>query len=219
LRSLARIARELGNGTLRATVSQNLAIPFILDEDLPQVYTRLDEMGLAEPDAHRITDVVSCPGADYCSLAITKSMGVGARVREHLLGGETDVARIGKFRIQISGCPNSCGQHHIGDIGLTGLMVKGSDGVERPHYSILVGGGVTGDNPTLAKRLPGKYPEEITPRIIAAIANHYLEGRQEGESFKEFAARMGVDFFTRIAKTIGGDSRVDAPDPEPEAID
>lgn len=219
LRSLARIARELGNGTLRATVSQNLAIPFILNEDLSQLYARLKEVGLSEPDAHRITDVVSCPGADYCSLAITKSMGVGARVREHLKGGEMDVARIGKFRIQISGCPNSCGQHHIGDIGLTGLMVKGSDGVERPHYSILVGGGVTGDNPTLAKRLPGKYPEEITPRIIASIANHYLESRQEGESFKEFAARMGVDYFTQIAKTVGGSSGVDATDPEPEAID
>ncbi len=220
LRALAQTCRELGNGTVRTTVSQNIAVPWITDADLPEFYSRLVDIGLAEPDAHHITDVVSCPGADYCSLAITKSMGVGARVREHLAGGQTDVDRLGRFRIQISGCPNSCGQHHIGDIGLTGLMVKGKDGVERPHYSILVGGGVTGENPTLAHRISGRYPEEDTPRIIAAFAQYYLDNRKDGEGFREFVQRMGVERFSQMARSIAHEKYLNNnADPEMDAID
>ena len=98
-----------------------------------------------------ITDVVACPGGDYCSLAITQSMGVAARIREHLDSGSTRqeaddlIAAVGRFDIKISGCPNSCGQHHIADIGMTGLMVNGKDGVERPHYSLRVGGSCGGE--------------------------------------------------------------------------
>jgi len=220
MRLLAQITRELGNATIRTTVSQNFAIPHVTDADLQELYSRLDDMGLSEPDAHHITDVVSCPGADYCAIAITKSMGVGASVREYLKNGSADVDKLGNFRIQISGCPNSCGQHHIGDIGLTGLMVKGRDGVERPHYSILVGGGVTGDNPTLAHRLQGKYPEEETPKIIATISNYYLDNREGEESFKDFVARKGLDEFTKIARSIAHTKYLDdVEDPEPEAID
>ncbi|MCH8029243.1 MAG: nitrite/sulfite reductase [Candidatus Dadabacteria bacterium] len=219
LRSLAQITRELGNGTIRTTVSQNFVIPYIVDSDLTELYSRLKELELAEPNAHHVDDVVSCPGADYCSIAITKSMGVGAKVRAHLQGRQTDVDKLGKFRIQISGCPNSCGQHHIGDIGLTGLMVKGKDGIERPHYSILVGGGITGDNPTIAQRLTGKHPEEATPKIIAAIANNYLENKEGDEAFKDYVARVGLQTFSRIARAISRENVVDAPDPKPGAID
>ena len=172
-----------------------------------------------ESDVHHINDVVSCPGADYCSIAITSSMGVGAKVIDHLQDGATDVERLGNFRIQISGCPNSCGQHHIGDIGLTGLMVKGRDGVERPHYSILVGGGITGDSPQLAQRLKGKYPEEETPKIIAAFANDYLENKNDGESFKEFVNRQELTYFVDIAQSISGTKRIEVEDAQPPAVD
>ena len=78
-----------------------------------------------------INDVVACPGLDYCSLAVTRSMGVGDRVRQHLAESGIDAEQLGSFHIKISGCPNSCGQHHIGDIGLTGMMVKDEAGSGR----------------------------------------------------------------------------------------
>src|SRR4029078_413102 len=126
------------------------------------------------------------PGTDYCSLAITNSMGVGARVREHLEANssraEVDnlIRNIGEFRLKISGCPNSCGQHHVADIGMTGLMVKGKDGVERPHYSLRVGGGC-GPDARIGDRLDGRVPEEETPKVIAAIAKCYVTERADGE--------------------------------------
>lgn len=219
MRAIAQISRELGNGTVRATVSQNIYIPHIVNEDLFDLWERLVELELAEADAHRITDVVSCPGADYCAIAITRSMGVGARVREHLLQGPTDVDKLGTFRIQISGCPNACGQHHLGDIGLTGVMVKGTDGIERPHYNILVGGGITGDNPRFSQRLTGKYPEEETPKIIAAITNTYLDEKQGEESFKDWVERKGISSISRIARKISGRKMVEAKDVQPAPSD
>jgi sulfite reductase beta subunit-like hemoprotein len=107
------------------------------------------------------------------------------------------ITQVGELEIKISGCPNACGQHQIGDIGMTGLMVKGKDGVERPHYSLRVGGSV-GQNARIGERLDGRVPEEETPIVIAAIARHYLAERGAGESFRDFVARVGADEVGRV---------------------
>ncbi|MDI1450534.1 nitrite/sulfite reductase [Polyangium sp. 6x1] len=203
MRRLAALSRSYGNGEVRTTNTQNFVMRFVPEGHLVALHRALSQIGLAEPDAGHITDIVACPGADYCSLAITKSMGVGARVREHLSESgsraEADdlVQKIGAFDIKISGCPNSCGQHHVADIGMTGLMVKGKDGVERPHYSLRVGGGC-GPDAKIGDRLDGRVPEEETPKVIAAIARHYVAERAEGESFREFVARKGASEIGRI---------------------
>jgi sulfite reductase beta subunit-like hemoprotein len=203
MRHLSRFAREYGNGEVRTTNTQNFVMRWVPEGRLVALHRALSLAGLGEPDAGHITDVVSCPGTDYCSLAITSSMGVGARVREHLsLSGsrvEADdmIRQIGLFDIKISGCPNSCGQHHVADIGMTGLMVKGKDGVERPHYSLRVGGGC-GEDARIGERLDGRVPEEETPKVIAAIARYYLAERAEGESFREFVARKGPGEIGRV---------------------
>ncbi|MDI1481983.1 nitrite/sulfite reductase [Polyangium sp. y55x31] len=203
MRRLAALSREYGNGEVRTTNTQNFVMRFVPEGNLVALHRALSQIGLAEPDAGHITDIVSCPGADYCSLAITKSMGVGALVRDHLSESgnraEADdlVQKIGAFDIKISGCPNSCGQHHVADIGMTGLMVKGKDGVERPHYSLRVGGGC-GPDAKIGDRLDGRVPEEETPKVIAAIARHYVAERAEGESFREFVVRKGASEIGRI---------------------
>jgi sulfite reductase beta subunit-like hemoprotein len=203
MRALADIARKFGNGELRTTNTQNFVLRWVPEGRLVGLHRALGLVGLAEPDAGHITDVVACPGGDYCSLAITKSMGVGAKVREHLVpqGARVEaddlVHQIGLFDIKISGCPNSCGQHHIGDIGMTGLMVKGKDGIERPHYSLRVGGAV-GPNARIGERLDGRVPEEDTPRVIAAIARYFVSERGEGESFKEFVSRVGAEEIGKV---------------------
>jgi sulfite reductase beta subunit-like hemoprotein len=199
-RVLAALADEYGNGTLRTTNEQNVALPFVSGAALRHLYGRLDAIGLGEGCANHLTDVVSCPGADYCSLAITRSMGMAERIREHLQVAGVSAVELGEFRVKISGCPNSCGQHHVGDIGLTGMLTKGADGKERPHYSILVGGGVGEDAAALGQRLAGRYPEECAPHAIVAVAGCYKRERLEGETFQQFVCRVGVDQLSAAAQ-------------------
>ncbi len=204
-RAIAELAETYGNGTLRISNEQNLLLPFISGKDVPDVYRRLVEIGLSESGANHITDVVSCPGADYCSLAVTRSMGMAERVRHHLSESGLSADTIGELHVKISGCPNSCGQHHVGDIGLTGMMIKGKDGVERPHYSILLGGHVGERDNAIGKRLGGRFPEAVAPRAIVAIAECYRTRRVTGEPFHEFVQRIGMDELSKVAAAAAPD--------------
>jgi len=196
MRRLAALVRRWGNGTLRATNDQNFVLPFVADASLAAVHADLCDLGLGNADAGTIADVVSCPGMDYCSLAITRSMGVAERVRDHLLADpETRngfAAMLGPFGIKVSGCPNSCGQHHVGDIGLTGHSVTDDDGVQRPYYSILAGGSVGEGRGRIGRRL-GRFAEEQAPAAIVGLARFYARERQPGERFPEFVERVGME--------------------------
>jgi sulfite reductase beta subunit-like hemoprotein len=201
MRALGAIARRFGNGTLRATDDQNVIVPWIAEAALPAVHAALVAVELGNPDVSTINDVVSCPGMDYCSLAITRSMGMAERIRAHLLhDGEGFAARLGVFGVKISGCPNSCGQHHVGDIGLTGHTVKEDDGLQRPYYSILVGGSVGEGRGRIGKRL-GRYREEDASAAVAALARYYEKERGAGERFPEFVDRIGLPRLTDVAKS------------------
>jgi len=112
--------------------------------------------------------------------------------------GDGFPARLGRFGIKVSGCPNSCGQHHVGDIGLTGHSVTDSDGVERPYYSILVGGSVGEGRGRVGQRL-GRFPEQDTPAAIAGVARFYEERRQAGETFPAFVDRIGLKELAGVA--------------------
>lgn len=200
MRGIARLARTYGNGTLRATIDQNLVVPWVPEASLPAFHSGLVEIGLANPDVSTIADVVSCPGMDYCSLAVTRSMGMAEHIRAHLLrDGEDFPARLGQFGVKISGCPNSCGQHHVGDIGLTGHSVTGDDGLQRPSYSVLVGGAVGEGTARVGKRL-GRFTEAEAPAAVAGIARHYERERKPGETFAAFVDRVGLPALNEVAK-------------------
>ena len=199
-RAIGVLAAELGAGVVRAMNDQNLMVPWIPGGRLPEFHGRLREIGLANADALHITDVVSCPGADYCSLAVSRSMGVAAAIRSHLLAINGQVEELGVFRIRISGCPNSCGQHHVGDIGLTGLSLKGDDGQDHPHYSMLVGGSVGEGTATVGRRLTGRFPEGDVPRVIGALAECFRRDRHAGERFGDFVDRVGTDRLSAVAR-------------------
>jgi sulfite reductase beta subunit-like hemoprotein len=202
MRRLAALVCRYGNGTLRATNDQNFVLPFIPEASLAAVHAALEDLGLGNADAGTIADVVSCPGMDYCSLAITRSMGVAERVRDHLLADPATsdgfAAALGPFGIKVSGCPNSCGQHHVGDIGLTGHSVTGEDGVQRPYYSILVGGSVGEGRGRVGRRL-GRWAEEAAPQAIVAVARFYERERRPGERFPEFIDRVGMERAAAVA--------------------
>jgi len=204
LRRLLPLCETYGNGTVRATNDQNFVLPFIADRDVAAVYDTLALLRLAEPNALHLSDVTSCPGADYCNVAVTRSMGVAQRIRLHFASSQAAIERLGKFRIKISGCPNSCGQHHVGDIGLTGMMVKDPEGRERPHCAILLGGRVGERTGAVAHRLRGKFPDEVVPGVIDAVTSFFRDHRVAGEGFRDFIDRVGVDEMQRLAESAAG---------------
>ncbi len=199
-RALAEMVRTIGSGELRATNDQNLMVPWIPGARLDEFYAKLCAIGLGASDALHITDVASCPGADYCSLAVSRSMGVAVAIRNHLLAMNGHVEDLGVFRIRISGCPNSCGQHHVGDIGLTGLSLKGEDGQNHPHYSMLVGGRVGEQDAAVGRRITGRFPEAEVPGVVAALAEFYRQERRRGEVFGDFVVRVGTDRLSEVAR-------------------
>src|SRR4029453_8298713 len=166
--------------------------------------------GMAEPGAELVRDVVTCPGADTCNLAVTQSRGLGAAIGQLL--EDEGLAEVGGLRINISGCTNSCGQHHTSDIGFYGAERR-AHGQSAPGYQMLLGGYVGetkvhfGDR---ALRLPAKAAADATARGVRRFA----DGRQAGESFRDWLDRSGG------AKGIGGELKdldvFPTPDEAPE---
>src|SRR5581483_9083532 len=138
LRGVARIASDVGDGLVRTTTEQNLLLGFIPLGKLPGLYTALRELGLGDAGAQEIDDVVTCPGAYSCNLGITKAMNLGAAVQDVVR--EYSDPGVRALSIKISGCPNSCGHHWVGNIGFYGNARK-LDGKEVPYYQMLLGGG------------------------------------------------------------------------------
>jgi sulfite reductase (ferredoxin) len=185
-RALAGIQRELGL-EVRLTNRQNVALRGLTEEQLPALYERLEGIGMAQPGAELARDVVTCPGADTCNLAVTQSRGLGAAIGEKL--EEEGLAEVGGLRVNISGCTNSCGQHHTADIGFFGAERR-AHGRSAPGYQMLLGGYV-GDEQIhfgdKALRLPARNAPEATARVVRRFAAE----RQAGESFRAWVDRAG----------------------------
>jgi sulfite reductase (ferredoxin) len=185
-RALAAIQRDLGL-EVRLTNRQNVAVRGLTEEQLPGLFDRLDAIDMAQPGAELVRDVVTCPGADTCNLAVTQSRGLGAAIGDRL--EEEGLAEVGGLRINISGCTNSCGQHHTSDIGFFGAERR-AHGRSAPGYQMLLGGYVGqerihfGDK---ALRLPAKRAAEATVRVVRRFADE----RGAGESFREWMDRAG----------------------------
>jgi sulfite reductase beta subunit-like hemoprotein len=183
---LASLQRELG-AEVRVTNRQNVVFRGLEEAMLPRLYAGLENLGMAEPGAELARDVVSCPGADTCNLAVTQSRGLAADIGRAL--EEAGLADVGGVRINISGCSNSCGQHHVADIGFFGLERR-AHGHSAPGYQLLLGGHV-GDAQVefgqKALRLPAKACSEAVVRIVGRFAG----GREAGETFRQWLDRAG----------------------------
>jgi sulfite reductase beta subunit-like hemoprotein len=185
-RALAAIQRELG-ATVRATNRQNVVFRDLTDEQLRTLHQRLDAIGMAKPGAELSRDVVACPGADTCNLAVTQSRGL-ARAIGDLLEAE-GLAEVGGIRTNISGCTNSCGQHHAYDIGFMGAERR-AHGHSAPGYQMLLGGYVAKEQIEFgqrALRLPAKNAPEAAIRVV----RRYAEEREAGEEFRIWLERVG----------------------------
>jgi sulfite reductase (ferredoxin) len=195
LRALASIQRELG-ADVRLTNRQNLVFRGLTDEQLPRLFDRLAAIGMAEAGAELVRDVVACPGADTCNLAVTQSRGLAAAIGDRL--EEEGLAEVGGLRINISGCTNSCGQHHIADIGFFGAERR-AHGQSAPGYQMLLGGYVGEEQINFgdkALRLPAKNAPEAVVRVV----RRFTQERSAGESFRGWLDRSGGA--TAIADTL-----------------
>jgi sulfite reductase beta subunit-like hemoprotein len=185
-RALAAIQRELG-ADVRLSNRQNVVFRGLTEAQLPVLYSRLEAIEMARPGAELARDVVACPGADTCNIAVTQSRGLAKAIGERL--EEEGLAEIGGVRINISGCTNSCGQHHASDIGFFGAERR-AHGKAAPGYQMLLGGYVGQEQIHFgekALRLPAKAAPEAAVRVIRRFADE----RSAGETFRGWMDRVG----------------------------
>ncbi len=199
MHALAHLSRSAGDGLLRVTVDQNLVLAFVPLRALPQVYAALDKVGLAEGGAHQLEDIITCPGAYSCNLALTKSMNLGAALAGVVRDYSDPQVRL--LSIKISGCPNSCGQHWIGDIGFYGNARK-INGKEVPYYLMLLGGGYDTGGVMRFGVAVQSIPARLAPAAVQRVLNHFLEHRQNGESFREYVLRHKVETFRGMTNDL-----------------
>lgn len=194
-RGIARLASTAGDGTVRVIIDQNLLLTFIPLARLPQVYAALQELDLAESGAGEIDDVVTCPGAYSCNLALTKTMNLGAALQQAVR--EYSDARVKELHIKASGCPNSCGQHWIGDIGFYGNARK-IDGKEVPYYQMLLGGGFDEEGVARFGLAIQSVPARLAPVALKRVLDHFIQNRADGESFRQYVLRNKVETFRAL---------------------
>lgn len=191
LRGIARLVREYALGA-RIMPTQNLLLRDVPGALLGQAYEALERLGLARPSAGRLADVTRCPGADTCLSAITHPRGL-AQALEDLCSDGLSALADEPIAVKISGCPNSCGHHHIADIGCFGMAVKqGAKTI--PCYQLLLGGGTCEGDARFGKRLV-RVSARRTPEAIRRIVTLYTQLRQPGESFQACVARVGFAAF------------------------
>jgi sulfite reductase (ferredoxin) len=189
-RGLADIARSYVGDNLRTTVDQNIVLRYVPEADLPALYRELDAIGLAVPGAGTIADVTACPGTDTCKLGIASSRGLAGVVRDQLVRKSAllDTA-VTDLSIKISGCFNSCAQHHIADIGFYG-NARGSDGRRVPHFQVVLGGQRRGNAEQYGMAI-GAVPSKAAPQVVDALTDAFVLGREGPESFQRWTERMG----------------------------
>lgn len=185
LRGLADVLNQHRLPGVRIAILQNFVIPWVRHEQMPAIYKDLVALDLATPGARTIADVTGCPGATTCNLGITRSLTLAEELSQ-VLAGETD-PEILKLRIKISGCPNSCGQHHIADIGLYGNARKVGD-QQVPFYQLLLGGEVSGEGVHFGKQTMVVAAKQV-PQTIRALLDLYRSQRHGRESFRSWLRR------------------------------
>lgn len=188
--AIADIARKYTGDTMRLTVEQNLVIRWVSEKDLINVYSELKEAGLAEPGAGTIVDITSCPGTDTCKLGIAASRGLAGELRTRLGAKSASMPDAVKdLKIKISGCFNSCGQHHVSDIGFFGNSRRRNNRVV-PHFQVVLGGQWKQNGGSYGLAI-GAVPSKKVPEVLDTIVNRYVDERERGEEFQSWVTRLG----------------------------
>jgi sulfite reductase (NADPH) hemoprotein beta-component len=186
LDGLADLVDAFGVAEIRVSHEQNLVLPHVRKKDLPALFAHLQSLGLATPNAGLITDIIACPGLDYCDLANARSIPIAQRISERFGTRQRD---IGELKIKISGCINACGHHHAGHIGILGVDKKGVE-----YYQLILGGSGAEDA-SIGEILGPAFGEHEIVDAVECVVDLYLEKRAPGERFLDAYRRMGPEPF------------------------
>jgi sulfite reductase beta subunit-like hemoprotein len=208
-RGLAQIQRDFGV-EVRITNRQNFVLRGLTEEQLPELFSRLDALGMAEAGAELARDVVSCPGADTCNLAVTQSRGLAADIGNAL--EEAGLAEVGGVRINISGCTNSCGQHHIADIGFVGIERR-AHGRAAPGYHMMLGGRV-GNMEIAFGEKSVKLPAKRVSQAVVRVVEQFAGERDAGETFSDWLTRVGGA--KEVSRTLADLDNFPSPEEAPD---
>ncbi|MEE2730558.1 MAG: nitrite/sulfite reductase [Pseudomonadota bacterium] len=188
MEQIAQLADRYGFGEIRVAHEQNLVLPDVAQADLYSLWKMLRKTGLETPNIHLLTDIIACPGGDYCSLANAKSIPVALAIQQQF-EDQQQLQALGKISVNVSGCMNACGHHHIGNIGILGVDKNGSE-----WYQVTLGG-TQGKRSRLGKVMGPAFSAEEIPQVIATLANVYREQRIESETFVDTVERIGLEPF------------------------
>ncbi len=188
MRAVADLADTLGYGEMRISHEQNVILPDIRKCDLYNLWQALQPYGLRTPNAGLLTDVIACPGGDYCSLANARSLPVARAIQTRF----QDLARVedlGELSLNISGCMNACGHHHVGNIGILGVDKNGEE-----YYQVTIGG-AQGKNSAIGKIVGPAFRANEIPDVVEKLTQTYVQYREKDERFVDTLNRLGIDVF------------------------
>ena len=188
-RRLAQLSLRFTTGAMRTTIDQNLLLRWVSNADLPALYAGLEEIGLNEAGAGLLKDIVACPGTDSCKLGITSSRGLAAHLHRSFSNGLSGIADRADLSIKISGCFNSCGQHHIADIGFFG-SVQRKQNHTAPVFQLTAGGSLRNNAESYGLAV-GKIPSQNVEKAAARLAAFYSREKQGDETFSQVVERLG----------------------------
>ena len=189
-RAIADMARRYSGDALRTTVGQNLLFRWIPEADLPELHAELVAIGLGEPGADTVTDITACPGTDTCKLGISSSRGLAGELRKRLTLMEDRMEPAARdLTIKCSGCFNSCGQHHVADLGFLGVS-RNVNGRRVPHFQLVIGGELKNNGGAYGLAI-GAVPSKRAPDLAERLSKDYVAGRNSDETFSGWVARVG----------------------------
>ena len=212
MRALADIARRYVGETVRTTVEQNIVLRWVSQADLPDLYRDLVAAKLGDPYAQSIVDIVACPGSDTCKLGIASSRGLAGELRHRLAERAFALdAAVRGLHIKISGCFNSCGQHHVADLGFYGVSRQVA-GYQVPHFQVVLGGQWENNGGSYGLAI-GAIPSKNIPAVVDRLSTRFVQDRQGAETFQQFCQRIGKKALKEILDEF---SKVPSHDEHPE---
>ncbi len=190
MNALATLAEQYSENELRITHRQNIVFPHVQTQQLETLWQALSDLGLAESNIDLPSDIIACPGLDYCALATARSIPIAQSISGHIRGAERNTGNdLTGVSINISGCINACAHHHVASIGVLGLDRNGTE-----NYQITLGGRADGDIRIGERMGPGVSAEEV-PRVVERVINLYLDKRNPHEDFSHVFDRVGKETF------------------------
>src|SRR5207249_1121493 len=186
--AIADLADHYSFGGLRVSHEQNLIFADVRQADLFAMWTELKALGVATPNIGLLTNIVCCPGGDFCSLANAKSIPIAEAIQRRF--DDLDYLHdIGDIELNMSGCMNACGHHHVGNIGILGVDKNGEE-----WYQVSIGG-AQGDHASLGKVIGPSFAASEMPEVVARLIDVYIERRRDDEHFIDTVRRLGIEPF------------------------